>query len=101
MPSPSWPVASHTRDSPPTGPISGNLSGVAARWPVQMRIANRSVIAGRYNDRSLDHLIHQPHFDIGCFHVELPRRTDQHLAGLSRLNVKGDRFTVRGMALFK
>ena len=49
IPRPSWPVASHIVSSSGDGPINGSLSGVAARKPVQTRIAFREAIDGMYS----------------------------------------------------
>ncbi len=69
MPRPSWPVASHTRSLARLGPINGSLSGVAARCPVQERMASKLVNPGRYSvaRRSIryeNHMIHRAVFNI-------------------------------------
>ena len=49
IPNPSCPVARKRFSWPGQGPISGSLSGVAARKPVQVRIAESALSPGMYS----------------------------------------------------
>ena len=49
MPRPSCPVARKIVSSPGHGPMSGSLSGVAARWPVQVRMMEQEARPGMYS----------------------------------------------------
>ena len=90
MPNPSCPVARNSDSSSGQGPISGSLSGVAARNPVQTRIAERAPISGRYHcARSIIAA------RISCVHcrilrAELPRGANENLPRFARLHVERD-----------
>ena len=55
MPRPSWPAAIQTPSSAGHAPISGSLSGVAGRKPIQLRSARTSRNAGQECRRTLEH----------------------------------------------
>ena len=91
MPSPSWPVARYSRGSAGHGPISGSLSGVAARKPVQVRIAESCADVRHVLLRPLQHAAQHVRLDGAVLSAELARRTQQHLPGPPRLRVEGHR----------
>ena len=101
MPRPSWPVANHSRLFAALGPISGNLSGVAARCPAHMRMATSSITPGRNARCATHHVLHQPHLHVRVLDIELTRGTDQHLPGLPRLDIEGDRLAVGSVCAFQ
>ena len=57
MPKPSCPVASQMRSLTMLGPMIGNLSGVAARWPVQVRMAESFPRRGQIFQRAPQHAV--------------------------------------------
>ncbi len=79
------------------GPMSGSLSGVAARKPVQVRMAERSGEAGHVFDGAMEHAREHVRIDGGVLGAELARRANEQLAGLARLHVEGDGIGGDGM----